>query len=148
MSDVNTSSRKVFPLSIGQKNIWNVERAHKGTSINNISSSVLIRGRLDIAIIQKTLNLVLEADESLRARIVLQGDEPMQYHAPFEPEQFPVFDFSMTNREGFTHWENAVTREIMPLYDSPLYYCAIFKLGEADGGVLVKTHHIISDGWS
>ena len=32
--------------------------------------------------------------------------------------------------------------------ERPLYYIAIIKIGEHEGGILVKTHHLISDGWS
>ncbi len=137
-----------FPLSVSQRNIWNLEQLHKGTSINNICSTLHIRGRLDIAAIQKTLNLVLASDPSLRTCIVLENGEPMQYHAAYTEEQFPVFDFSLTNPEGISHWETAVAHEAMPLYEHPLYSFAIFKSGESHGGVLLKTHHIISDGWS
>lgn len=139
---------KTFPLSISQRNIWNVEQVHKGTSINNICSTIYIKGRIDMAAIQKTLNLVIEADQSLRTQIDLIDGTPVQYHVPYEREQFPVFDFSLTNQEGIAHWENAVTREVIPLYRHPLYYFAIFKSGESDGGILMKTHHIITDGWS
>ena len=144
----SNGGEKTFPLSISQKNIWNVEQVHKGTSINNICSTIYIKGRIDMAAIQKTLNLVIEADQSLRTQIDLVDGTPVQFHAPYAPEQFPIFDFSLTNQEGITHWENAVTREVMPLYRHPLYYFAVFKSGESDGGILMKTHHIITDGWS
>ena len=32
--------------------------------------------------------------------------------------------------------------------DCPLYAFWILRWGEHEGGVLVKTHHLISDGWS
>ena len=73
-----------------------------------------------MAAIQKTLNLVIEADQSLRTQIDLVDGTPVQFHAPYVPEQFPIFDFSLTNQEGITHWENAVTQEVMPLYRHPL----------------------------
>ena len=93
----SNGGEKTFPLSISQKNIWNVEQVHKGTSINN-------KGRIDMAAIQKTLNLVIEADQSLRTQIDLVDGTPVQFHAPYAPEQFPIFDFSLTNQEGITHW--------------------------------------------
>ena len=67
----SSGGEKTFPLSISQKNIWNVEQVHKGTSINNICSTIYIKGRIDMAAIQKTLNLVIEADQSLRTQIDL-----------------------------------------------------------------------------
>ena len=87
----------------------------------------------------------LEQDASLRTRIILgDGKQPVQYEAPFEPEQFPVFDFSTTSEDGIRHWEESITREVMFLIESPLYYFAVIRVGEHEGGVLLKTHHIIS----
>lgn len=141
-------NQHVFPLSLSQHNIWDLERSFFGTSINSISTTIRIRGRVDFSILQKTLNLVLEADSSLRTRILLQDGVPMQTQSPFVPEQFPVFDFSLTDQAGIAHWETTLTRESLPLYDAPLYRFVLFRISEEEGGVLVKTHHIISDGWS
>ncbi len=135
-------------LSLSQMNIWHLEQAYKGTSINNICATIRIRGVLDIALLQKSLNLVLASDINLRTRLKLVEGVPYQYYAEEESQQFPVFDFSLTNKKGADYWETVVTRELMPLFDAPLYAFAIFKLGENEGGILVKTHHIISDGWS
>ena len=148
MQETVAVKKDKYPLSLSQKNIWNVELSHKGTSINNICSTIRIEGRFDLARIKEAINLVLMRDSTLRTRITAEGGVPLQYTVPFEEEQFPVFDFSLTGRSGVAHWEAAVTREAMELLDSPLYSFAIFRTGEEDGGILVKVHHIISDGWS
>lgn len=148
VAEHNLDRGELFPLSLSQRNIWDLERSFAGTSINNISTTIRIRGRLDFPLLQRSLNLVLASDESLRARLLLQNGEPYQYHAPFSPEQFPVFDFSLSSRRSLEHWEETMTREVLPLFDAPLYRFVLFRTGEHEGGVLVKTHHIISDGWS
>lgn len=141
--------RHLFPLSLSQKNIWNLECSMKGTSVNNISSTVQIEGRVDHVLIQKSIRLVLESDDSLRTRIVLSEEgEPFQYHAEYEEEDFPMYDLSHTSLSEIHGWELAVTRETIPVLDEPLYRFLPFRTGENSGGVLVKIHHIISDGWS
>lgn len=139
---------KKFPLSLSQMNILNLERVIPGTSINNISTTIRIEGRLDFPVLQKSINLVIENDPSLRARLVEENGEVLQYHAPYEPQVFPVYDFSSTSREGIENWESAVTHELIPLYNGPLYRFILFRDSETGGGVLVKLHHIIADGWS
>ena len=136
------------PLSLSQENIWSLEQSFPGTPMNNICATMRIRGRLDVALIQKSLNMIIESDPSLRTRFVFVDGVPRQYCAAYAEVPAPFFDFTMTNQNGFRQWESAVTRDLMPLIDSPLYYFAIFKLGENDGGLLIKTHHLISDGWS
>ena len=45
-------------------------------------------------------------------------------------KDFPVFDFSSTSTAGFENWENAVTRERMPLEGMPLYRFILFRDAE------------------
>ena len=137
-----------FPLSLSQRNIWNLECALPGTSVNNISTTVRIRGQLDFPLLQESIHRVLENDNSLRTRITEQNGEMVQYHAPYIREDFPVYDFSNTSKEGFENWEAAVTRELIPIEEGALYRFILFRDGESSGGVLVKLHHIIADGWS
>ena len=59
-----------------------------------------------------------------------------------------IFDFSTTDETGIKYWEDSVTREPMNICDSPLYRFILFRNNEGKISVLVKTHHIISDGWS
>ena len=50
---------------------------------------------------RKAFRWFLEADESLRARIEPGVDgEPVQYHAPYAKEEFPVYDLSHTSPGG------------------------------------------------
>ncbi len=142
--------KNTYPLSGSQMNIWRLEQSLSGTPVNNICETMLIRGRFDAGLVNHALNLVLQLFGTLRTRICLRPEDaqPEQYEAEYKPEQFPVFDFSLSGMGGFSHWEASVTREIMPLFDCPLYYFAIIRLGEHEGGVFIKTHHLISDGWS
>ncbi|MDD6235859.1 MAG: amino acid adenylation domain-containing protein [Clostridiales bacterium] len=145
----DTGMSSCYPLSNSQLNIWNLEQSFQGTSINNICETIRIKGVLDIVLLQTCLNQILKADPSLRTQITLdEARQPVQYEKEYEEILFPVFDFSATNITGFEHWENSVTRQVMPVLDAPLYYFAIIKLSEHEGGVFIKTHHIISDGWS
>ena len=64
---------RTFPLSLSQQNIWNLERTVPGTSINNICTTIRIQGRLDFLLLQKSLNLLLQADRSLRAQLTREG---------------------------------------------------------------------------
>jgi hypothetical protein len=129
-------------------NILNLERTLTGTPVNNISTTIRIHGRVDFSLLQQSINLVLESDASLRTQLVQIDGQLMQYHAPFLREEFPVYDFSNTSAEGLESWEKAITRELIPLNGGPLYRFILFRDSENSGGILVKLHHIISDGWS
>ena len=137
-----------FPLSQSQKNIWDLERAYSGTSINHITTSVRIQGQFRLDLLQESIRLLLASDLSLRTRIRMQEGQPVQLIAPLEEEPIPVFDFSLSGQEGVTSWAQALSKEAMPVLDGALCHFWLFKIGENDGGVLIKLHHLISDGWS
>lgn len=140
---------KRYPLSSSQMNIWNLEQAFRGTPMNNICETIRIRGNFDVAFVQSCLNLVLESDRTLRTELTIGEDGRLwQWEVPYACVQFPVLDFSMTNQEGILRWEESIAREVMPLLDTPLYQFMIIRIGEHEGEILVKTHHLISDGWS
>ena len=138
----------LYPLSLSQRNIWDVERACPDTSINNICTTLHIRGRVDLSALQRSVDLVLSADPSLRTRIALVDGIPMQYQAEFQPQPIPVYDFTQTEEDGISRWEDAFTREVMPLLNSPFYRFVILHTGENSGSLVVKMHHLISDGWT
>jgi len=148
LDDLRTRSSGAYPLSLSQQNIWDVERTCPGTSVNNICTTLRIHGRVDFSALQRGINAVLAADGSLRARIALQDKTPVQYQAPFQAEQIPIYDFSQTSQEGIENWEETFTREVMPLLDAPLYRFVLLRTGENSGGLVIKMHHLISDGWT
>lgn len=137
-----------FPLSMSQHNILNLEKSLPGTSINNISTTIRIQGNVDFGLLQESLHQVLESDSSLCTRLVQKDGKIMQYHEPYLREDFPIYDFGSTSQDGIQNWETAVTREPIPLLEGALYRFILFRDGEGSGGLLVKIHHIISDGWS
>lgn len=149
MSMEKNNHVELYPLSASQLNIWRLEQALPGTSVNNICETIHINGIFDVVLLQKCLNIIVESDSSLRTRIKLNDEMlPVQYEAQYEKQHFAVLDFSTTNSEGLQRWEESITREVMPLLNMPLFYFAIIKINEHEGGVFVKTHHLISDGWS
>ncbi len=148
MDNFHAERSGLYPLSLSQQNIWDIERACPDTSMNNICTTLHIQGRVDFSALQRSVNLVLAADGSLRTRIAFSDKTPFQYQAPFQPEQVPIYDFSQTSQEGIESWEEAFTREVMSLVDAPLYRFILLRTGENLGGLVIKMHHLISDGWT
>ena len=138
----------IFPISQSQRNIWELERMYPHCPMNNICISIRIKERVDIVLASKCINHVLERNLSLRTRITAVNGIPYQYHIAYREEIFPFLDFSMTDEAGILRWEKAVAQERMSVCDSPLYQFFIYKAGENDGGILLKLHHLVADGFS
>ncbi len=92
-----------FPLSLSQQNILNQELKFSNTPINNICTTLNIRGRVDFTLLEETINHIIKLDDSLRIRFQ-QADPIVQYISPFQYLQLPLFDFSLTNQEGIDHF--------------------------------------------
>ncbi|MEA4955907.1 MAG: amino acid adenylation domain-containing protein [Pseudoflavonifractor sp.] len=148
MECIKKEEYDVFPLSLNQKNIWALEQSVGGTSINNISAAVRITGRVDLSLLEKALRTVVNLDPSLRTRITVRDGVPMQYHAAAAEDTVPLLDFASVNEESFGHWATAYTQIPIFTLDAPLYRFVLCRMGERSAGLLVETHHIISDGWS
>ena len=97
---------------------------------------------------QESIHCVLEKDVSLNTRIRDAHSSILQYHVPYIRKDFPIYDFRNTSEEEFADWEATVSKEPIPVFDRSLYRFLMFCDGENSGGILVKIHHIIADGWS
>lgn len=140
--------RVYYELSQAQKSIWYLEEKFPGTHMNVICGTFRYIGTIDYEALRMSVALVIKNNEGLRIRIHREDGEPLQYAAPWEERELDYFDFSKTGPESLYAWDEKETRRPFTLYDSDLFYFALIKIDERNGGVLIKMHHIISDGWN
>ncbi len=137
-----------YPLTHPQSRIWHVERSHPGTSMWNNAGTLKIRGSLDFGLLDQAIQTFIEQNDSVRLRIALVDEEPVQYIASYRPVHIEELDFTESGVSGLYEWDTRQTQAPMPLVDSPLYYFALAKTASDEGYVYAKMHHIISDGVS
>lgn len=141
-------TKELFPLSYSQQNIWNLEQAYPGISINNICTALYIEGNFRVDLLQRCIGYAYEVFPVLRTRITRENDEVLQYISDEMPVPASFIDFSKTNQRGGDIWNRSAAREHLPLYHSNLCQMTIFKLSENKGGIMTRVHHIIADAWS
>jgi hypothetical protein len=139
----------LYPLSESQKSIWYLEKAHPGTSINIVAANLRIQGEVDYRALEKSLNIFVKKNDSMRLRIVEEDGDVYQYVTEYKEFKIDFFDFS---QEGGLNklfvWDEETTREPFDIDDNQLYYCAVYKISEEEGGAYMKMHHLISDAWT
>ena len=138
--------RIIYPLTKAQKSILIIEKFYSGTSFVNACATVRINESLDYELLSKAINLILERNEALRARVILDA-EPAQYFAPYQQQTFELLDFS-NNEEDYHSWEKNISRIPFHFYDSDLFYFALIKFSDSNGAFYIKCHHINVDAWS
>lgn len=137
-----------YNLSHPQLRIWYAEMLHPGTGMWNNAGTLKIKGHLDFPLLETALNIMLRDCDTLRIRVGQKDGVPYQYVAEYAPKTIDVVDFSERGLEKLYEWDSIQTQTPMPMIDSSLCYFAFLRLGDEEGGIYAKFHHIISDALS
>ena len=138
-------SLNVYNLTQPQEAIWNTERFYLNTSINTISGRVIINSKFNRKLLEKAINLFVQTTKGIRYQFDINNDIVTQYEKKYEPFSVDFIKLCSTNEKDIL---NSISRKVFNLYNSPLYYFAIFETESKQGGFFVCVHHIISDAWS
>ncbi len=143
------NSQKIrYTLTHPQQRVWYTEKLHPGTGMWNNSGTLKIKGELNYALLEQAINLFIKENESIRLRIGLDNGTPYQYVQEYKPYSIDVMDFCDRGVNKLYEWDSIQTQTPMPIIDSNLYYFALFKLSDEEGGLYANFHHIISDALS
>ncbi|HHW30100.1 MAG TPA: amino acid adenylation domain-containing protein [Clostridiaceae bacterium] len=137
-----------YPLSHPQMGIWYIEKYYPGTSIGNIAGTVILKGEIDYCSLERAINIAFEKNDSMRFRIVEKDVTPFQYISEYKYIKLDYVDFSREEASALEKWSDDKTRENFQLLDSSLYYFALVKLSQQEGGFYIKAHHLVSDAWT
>jgi amino acid adenylation domain-containing protein len=141
-----------LPLSYSQKGLWFLDQLGGGSAEYNTVEALRLRGTLDVDLLQRAINTIVERHESLRTSFLeIDGDPFQAIHnecrvslliedltGPIGPQQRKAIQ-NVLKEEANYRFDLAVL---------PLFRFRLLRIGH-DEHVLVKTiHHIVTDGWS
>ncbi|TPG70553.1 amino acid adenylation domain-containing protein [Brevibacillus laterosporus] len=137
-------------LTHPQKRIWYIEKIHSNSPLHNIGGCLKIKGHANVDLLEKAIQTVIERNEGLRLRFCEREGQPYQYVNEYTEKKIDYLDFSREENPSlvFEEWVEAVFKKSFTIENHDLCYFAVYKLHEAEYGILLKVHHIISDGWS
>ncbi|MGB7925177.1 MAG: amino acid adenylation domain-containing protein, partial [Pyrinomonadaceae bacterium] len=141
-----------LPLSFAQVRLWFIDQMEPGNTFYNLPVAIRLKGRLDVAALERTLNEVIRRHEVLRTTFPTIDGKPAQVIAPSLALNMAVVDLSAlphAQREAETR--RLVGEEADAPFDlsrGPLIRAGLLRLSEDEHVVLFTMHHIISDGWS
>ena len=141
-----------FPLSFAQQRLWFLDQLTGANATYNITRSLKLSGKLDVAALEKAIAAIIDRHEILRTTYQLQGDAPAQIISPDHN-----FKLSTINLQHLS--ENEQQAEIKTLINDYgnkpfdlnkdlLIRCQLLKLNLEEYIFLFCVHHIVFDGWS
>ena len=141
-----------LPLSFGQQRLWFLHQLMPDDDSYNISRSYNLRGRLDIAALERSLSEIIRRHEILHTSFPAVDGLP--FYAVHEPQPLaiPIEDLSgWSEPERESEILRLAAAEVsLPfnLLEGPMLRVRLFRRSEQDNALLITFHHIVTDAWS
>jgi amino acid adenylation domain-containing protein/FkbH-like protein len=137
-----------YPLSHSQYRIWLLSRLGSAPAAYNQCAAFRLVGPLDVAAMQRAVNLVVARHEALRTRFPLGTDGPRQVVLPRLDVPLARHDAPGLALDEIAARIAASARLPFDLETGPLLRVDLHARGEQDHILALTLHHIVSDGWS
>ncbi|WP_280378793.1 non-ribosomal peptide synthetase, partial [Nocardia wallacei] len=136
------------PLTAAQREIWFGQQLDRTGRRFVVGGYLHIRGELDHALFERALRHTVAGAETLRVRIAVGDDGPVQELMDLTDWPLHHKDFRGT-AEPFDAARAYIATELDRPYDltaAPLFDHALLRVGEADHLWFLRFHHIVGDG--
>jgi amino acid adenylation domain-containing protein len=139
------------PPSLGQEQLWFVDRFAPGLPTYNIPNALRLRGPLDAAALGRALDGLVARHEALRTRLVSGADgRPHQVIDAPSGAAPTMVDLSASERPEEELGELCAEEAARPfsLGAGPLFRTHLVRLAVEEHVLVVVVHHAVFDGWS
>jgi amino acid adenylation domain-containing protein len=141
-----------LPLSFAQQRLWFLDQLEPNSSSYNVPYVVRMRGHLQMEVLERSLNEIVQRHETLRTAFRMVNSEPVQLITPELRLPLPVVDLTDLPESARANEARRLTAEEIDrpfdLAVAPLMRATLLRLAEDDHVLVLNTHHIISDRWS
>ncbi|HZK71908.1 MAG TPA: condensation domain-containing protein, partial [Clostridia bacterium] len=125
-----------------------MDRFFQGTSISNIGGAFLLKEQIDFDLWGQVINTCIEQNDSIRLRLKLIDEKPVQYVSEHKNRVFKLIDFTGKTKEEQDFWMNENMRTPFDIIDSDLFEIYFIKSWDGEQGNSFRIHHIIGDAWT
>ena len=141
-----------LPLSFAQQRLWFIDQLDPGNSVYNFPVAVRLKGVLNLAALERSLNEIVRRHEALRTTFSTVDGQPTQVIASRLSIGLPVVDLrKLSEVAAEKEVQRLVVEEARRPFDlakGPLLRASVLQLAEDEQVGLLTMHHIVSDGWS
>jgi amino acid adenylation domain-containing protein/non-ribosomal peptide synthase protein (TIGR01720 family) len=142
-----------YPLTSPQREIWFDQMLHETVPLYNIGGYVKIPGRIDPALFEQAINLLIQKHDALRTILTDTKDDdglPLQAFMKTLSVSVPVQDFSKKDdtEQAALDWMRKRFYQPFQLHGKPLFRYDLVKTADDCYYWLMQYHHIIADGYT
>lgn len=138
--------------SIDQERLWFIEQLQPGNTAYNIFNASRIRGSLNVPIMERVINELIQRHEVLRTTLKSVAGLPVQVIAPeLKITLEPVSLEHIPEAERYDEAVRLTTEEFARPFDlekGPLVRVGLLRLAPDDFVLQVNMQHAITDRWS
>ncbi len=142
------SRKNNLKLSYQQQRVWFLDQLDPMNSSYNIPLTVKIKGKLNLEILDETINKIVSRQEILRSYVQTVEGEPFVKIVDDPDIKIDVIDSTNKNEDDIYKLCKKDFSKPFALNKFPLFRIKIYKLNENEHFLSFVIHHIISDGWS
>src|SRR5215472_16703394 len=145
-------SRSQFPLSHSQQVFWLLEQQNPETGIYNKPRVFRIRGRVDAAVMERSLNELRQRHEILRVRFVSDVDGPVQIVDDGGALEYVFTDLSDLEpvARQITAMKLALetVRKPLDLANGEVQRARLVRFADDEFLLCISEHHVVNDGFT
>ena len=146
------STEGELPLSFAQQRLWFLAQLEPDNPLYNSPAAIRLKGQLNIAALEQSLNEILRRHEVLRTCFKTVEGRPVQVISPATPLSLPVIDLSelpqATQEAKVRQLAIAHAQQPFDLDTAPMLRVKLLRLSQQEHVALFVMHHIVCDGWS
>jgi len=145
-----SSQGRHLPLSYAEEGLWLVEQIRPGNSAWNMQSRLRLRGPLDLELLRRSFDTLIQRHDILRTAYGLVDDTPVRVIVPELRIELKIthVDPSLETEAQIESIISADKRQPFCLTEAPLFRIRLVRVTEQDHVLIVTKHHIITDAWS
>jgi surfactin family lipopeptide synthetase A len=140
------------PLSYGQERVWFMNELVVGNPLFNLHAGIRLGWRVEVGVVERSLNEIVRRHEALRTSFVEEGERPVQVIAGELKLAVPEVDLRGLGTEEREREAVRLAGEQwgapFDLKRGPLLRAQLLRMEEEEYVFLLTIHHIVSDGWS
>ncbi len=138
--------KSFYHLTNPQKSIWVTEEYYKGSAINNICGTALIKEKVNLRLLEKAIRTTLQNNDIFKIKFSMQDHNVMQYVSDYVNSD--IIYLRAKNDLDLQKTLDEIVAIPFHLLDSYPYNFYIITFPNGNAAFCLNIHHILADSWT